>query len=244
MKLLTYTSVTGNYEELGEQHRVEGIPDRYVCFTDRRRREVEPWMQFIPNQISELDSRRASRYCKMLGPFVLDPDFSIALYIDNSVELRSDPRELATHLLGSKDIGFVPHPRRLTVESEFFACLGQRMDDRRTIKRQLAAYRRDDAGCLKSRPLCGGLFAWRLNQETLRFMELWMSQVSLFSSRDQLSLVYALRRTGLTPNLLDIDIHKSPWHVWPVPRGRQPRKTRRDPIAAYYRVRERRVRPF
>jgi hypothetical protein len=71
-------------------------------------------------------------------------------------------------------------------------------------------------------------------------MDLWLSHVLRYSRRDQLSLRYVLRATGLEPLVHELDNFDSEYHTWPVSSGRVvDRSVWPEPQAELERTRQR-----
>ena len=119
----------------------------------------------------------------------------------------------------------ISHSFRPTVRDEFAAVIAWELDAlgrceeqeahyaqvRRRLVRRATAVERDH----RAPPSRAAVVA---------AMETWYAHVLRYSRRDQLSVWYALRATGVEPLVHDLDNHESPFHVWPVSVGRDRRR--------------------
>jgi len=213
--ICVYTALFGRYELLNPQPAAQGGHDRWICFTDDPELESDDWHVVVVEPEFILDPHRSSRHAKMLGhPLVRE--FEASLWIDNSVVLDDDPRAMVSEWLRDNNIAFASHSYRLTLLDEFLVVLDDELDDPSRVIEQLEHYARVRPHVLEERPFWGGIIARRHCPEVALSMEVWWNHLLRYSRRDQLSLLYALDSTGLTPRRVDIDNFESRWHQWPV----------------------------
>jgi hypothetical protein len=210
-----FTVIMGRYETLNEQPAAAVSGLDFICFTDDRSLQSASWDIRLVEPMFEMDAARSQRYVK-LRPHQFLPEFESSLYIDNSVLLSKAPDAEIAAWLAHHDLALCAHSFRASVEDEFreVALLG--FDRRETLAEQLAHYRASVPEVLGQRPYWGGmLFRRHASASGILFSEIWTSHVLRYSRRDQLSINYALAKSGLKPNALMMDNHSSPIHTWP-----------------------------
>jgi hypothetical protein len=182
-------------------------------------------MRHVP-PIFEMDPIRSQRDFK-IRPHVHLPEFDASLYIDNGVLLKEPPESLFE--LFDKGSGFClpAHSYRDTVLDEFLAVAELGLDDQSRVFEQLNHYMIDYPDVLQQRPHWNGLLLRDHRNATVQAtLDLWMAHVHRYSRRDQLSISVALRRSGLSPQVLQIDNYESRFHSWPHAQGREVAKRR------------------
>ena len=139
-----------------------------------------------------------------------------SLYIDNTVRLKVDGKEILDEWLADGEIAFMQHYSRRTVRGEFFACSAYGLDDQATIKEQFINYRKFFKVVLKQRPHWGGMIARTNTPSTDLFMETWKQQFDLFTKRDQLSINVSSIISGVRIATVHGENDSSKWHEWPI----------------------------
>jgi hypothetical protein len=220
-RLCVYTALIGAYERLNEQPAAAKSRIRFICLTDAPNLRGESWeMRHVP-PIFEMDPIRSQRDFK-IRPHVHLPEFDASLYIDNSILLKEPPESLFE--LFDKGSGFClpAHSYRETVLDEFLAVAELGLDDQSRVFEQLNHYMIDYPDVLQQRPHWNGLLLRdHRNAAVQATLDLWMAHVHRYSRRDQLSINLALRRSGLSPQVLQIDNYESQFHSWPNAQGRE-----------------------
>lgn len=216
-----YTVLTGRYETLNEQPVATQSDADFLCFTDDPTLASETWrIQVIAPFLPE-DPVRSQREAKLRAHRYL-PDYDVSLYIDNSVLLTERPEEFLAELLPEgAGLGLLEHSFRSTVADEFEAVISGRVDSAVRCDEQHQHYRRRHPEALTLRPLWSGVLARRHHDPlVVEAMERWFTHVLRYSRRDQLSNRIAFLEAGLTPTVVPLDNHLSPFHRWPVVSGR------------------------
>jgi hypothetical protein len=223
-KACVYTCLFGDYERLSVQPVAWFSKVPFICFTDNPRLRSRSWTivpvdPFVPN-----DPARSSRHPKICAHRYL-ADYDLSLYIDNSVRLRRTPEAIFRNLFHSQPhkMACMHHSFRTTVREEFEAVRQLAFDPDHVLDAQIAAY--EGAGrSLDEKPIWGGFLMRRhKDEDVVRCMERWFQEVSQRSRRDQLSFNYAAEQSGLSFTAHAFEIHKTPFHKWPVSKGRRAR---------------------
>lgn len=217
-----YTALLGGYERLTEQPAALESSLDFVCLTDDPTLVSETWTVRLVEPLITRDPVRSQRALKIRAHASV-PDYDVSLYIDNSILLKAPPEVTLTELLPSDTaLALMAHGFRDTVADEFRAVVESGLDAAHRCEEQRAHYLETDPECLTLRPLKGGLLLRRHHDaRVVAAMDLWLSHVLRYSRRDQLSLRYALRATGLEALVHELDNFGSPYHTWPVSTGRR-----------------------
>lgn len=215
-----FTVLLGRYEALNEQPSAAHSALDFICLTDDPDLRSETWSIRYVTPAFEKDQVRSQRLLK-IQPWRLLASYDCSLYIDNSILLRTCPEALLHSVLRQHELALCAHSFRRDVEAEFAEVELLRFDHRTTLREQLEHYRSADPGSLVERPYWSGMLFRRHAGERLHaFADLWAAHVLRYSRRDQLSLNYSLRKSGLVPNVLSLDNHDSLLHSWPHVRDR------------------------
>lgn len=212
-----YTCLFGGYEALNEQPVAHRSDLDFICFTDDPGLTSRTWrIQHVPARFP-LDSVRSQRAVKLLAHEYLS-DRDISLYVDNSIILQDDPADfIAAHLGADDDIAIAGHSFRNTIADEFMEILRLGYDDGARILEQLNHYSLTDPEALQETPFWTAVMIRRHHAPPVAdTMRLWLDHVLRYSRRDQVSLSYVLRRTGLKVRRIALDNFASALHRWPV----------------------------
>lgn len=224
-----YTALIGGYEQLNEQPAARTSSLDFVCLTDDETLTSDTWQVVHVPPAWPADPVRSARALKILGHQAVDR-YERTIWMDNSVVLRREP----AFLLGLVDrapLGLFVHWERRRLLEEFDAVLHLGYDDPARVHEQLNAYLLDEPGLLEEQPYATTVLVRRWCPEVDVTMRLWMDHVLRYSRRDQLSLNYALRRSGMAPARAEDDLRDSDWADWPVTPGRSRTRGWRTPGA-------------
>lgn len=216
-----YTVLVGGYEELLEQPVAAASEMDFILFTDARDVDSATWQVRTEDLILPQDPPRSSRYAKLLPHRVL-PEYDISIYIDNCLLLRERPEKVLEDLFPDDAVfALNPHDYRETVRGEFEAVIGLEKDAPWVCAEQLEHYEMWHPEVLDDKPLWTGFMIRRHRDPLLiKTMESWWTQLLRYSRRDQLSIMMALRETGLEPTVLSNPLRASEYHEWPLDVGR------------------------
>ena len=203
MKIVVYTAITGGFDDtlltpgVGTQ-ALHGI--KFVCYSATVGFTPRPWSVVQPAWKHPHNARRTARYHK-LHPHKLFPDADVSVWLDGSEQLLASPRKLIEKYLRGSDFATLRHPLRNTVKQEARACNRLKKDDAATLASQLGRYDKDKF------PDKSGLFETcivirRHTPKIAELNEFWWSEIVRGSLRDQVSLPYALYKTGVNPNII------------------------------------------
>lgn len=204
-KICVYTCITGNYDDLKEVRINEGID--YICFTNNKKIKSETW-KIIYIEDNKLDNHYLSRKIKMLGDSYLDKNYTLSIYVDASIIFKKSVKEFLSNYFDlEKDLlAACKHSVRNSINEEAVACIEQKKDNEKTIRRQLSFYQEenfaDNLGLLEMT-----LIIKRHNNPLVRkTMKLWFEMISKYSKRDQLSFMYCLFKTKLPFRVIPLNV--------------------------------------
>jgi hypothetical protein len=210
VKIAVYTAITAGKDSLKEPPTHEGV-DR-ILFTDRPQDHAGAAWDVRPACNLFVEARRNSRAHKHLAHQYL-PEYDYSLWIDGSIRLLADVRELIDKYLRDADIAMFQHPARSCLYVEAAGCADAGADHRHVLAEQVAAYRRAGYPADNGLNECGVILR-RHNAATTAFNESWWAEYCRHSCRDQVSVNYVLRKHGVRIALFPGAIHHNPHIVY------------------------------
>ena len=190
------TALTAGKDTLREDQCAGGA--QWLAFTDFEFAS-QIW-QYRPACDKMKSPRRNSRIHKMLAHQYVTTRYSI--WIDANIALLVPPEQIIETYLADSDIALFKHPVRDCLYDEAMVCAVNRLDDPETIIAQVKKYEEEGYG--KHRGLCeGNVILRRHTPRVEAFNDYWWSEYCRHSVRDQIGLMYALDKAGLTPRVID-----------------------------------------
>lgn len=199
-RVVVYTAITGNYEDLLLPSFIDDECD-YVCFSDRLREGFGLWDVRKINYHNS-DPTRMARYIKT-HPHHFFPEYDFAIWLDSNVFVRKTLAPFVEKLEQDKTLaGFIPHPVRSCICTEAVACKLHNKDEKSKIDAQLERYKREK--CWKDADLIeSNFFVIRHNEPQIKaFLDCWWHEIDTGSKRDQLSLPVVLARNNINFSFL------------------------------------------
>jgi hypothetical protein len=203
--MVVYTVLIGNHDVLrpalfpGSAH--------YICFSDKPV-EAEGWeYRHFARQLE--DPRRDSRRPK-IRPDLFLPGYEVSLYHDANWQLLADPVALCEKQLKETRLAFFRHRDRGCLYDEAVICTGYKLDTAARFAEQTRRY--EAQGMPRHWGLFYGGIILRRHRESgvLGFSELWWDEYCRGSCRDQISLPYALWKTGIKYTVIPGDPCRNP----------------------------------
>lgn len=214
-RICVYTCLIGTAEALNEQPVAAASSIPFICFTDNSDLRSETWQLRQVRPLFAMDHARSQRVVK-LSPHEYLGDFDSSLYIDNTVLLKQPPEALIAQHYPSSGFGLAEHSYRGTVLDEFLRVSAEGLDDQNRIFEQLNHYTFCCPEVLREKPFWGAiLLRNHRNTAVRRMLDLWLAHILRYSRRDQLSVNFAFRVSGLTPDVFRLDNFQSDFHTWP-----------------------------
>jgi hypothetical protein len=191
-EIYAYTGVFGKPDVLLEpSYSAWGVP--LFCFTDLRFRGRSMW-QMVHVDLGDLPRAKRNRKVKIWWPPAFK-GYRYSLYLDSTVELRVDPRELIQFLDPGSDICVFRHPHRDCLYEEAREVVRLRKADAKLVARQVAFYR--ELGFLPHSGLWACTVILRRHTRFMQdFCEKWWKEVMAWTHRDQISFPVVVQETG------------------------------------------------
>ena len=200
-RITVYTAITGGKDYLRTDQNFSSA--KFVAF-------VEPPPGFdsknweIRNPYSLFkDPRRNARIHKILTHQYIESEYSI--WMDGIFALRVPAEELIKFLNGC-DIAMFEHNQRDCLFDEASVCISLKLDDEEKIKKKVNKYRKEQIkehnGLFET-----GIVVRRHTKKIEELNNLWWSELSVFSRRDQISLNYAIKKLGIQVNRIPGSMH-------------------------------------
>ena len=189
-----YTAIFGDYDAL----RPVAWPGRFVCFTDKTI-QVDGWETIVVPERRFSGPMREARMFKLLAHQWF-PEVEMSLWLDGNVELLVAPEQIFAFLQDA-DIAMCRHPTSKTLADEAALIIRLGKADAGQVERQLARY---DAS------LAVGATAWLVRRHTeaaKALNEMWWSELTAHTLRDQLSLPCCLEHLGIKTKHVDVDLY-------------------------------------
>ena len=202
-RIAIYTCVTGGYDYLHAPAILDPDVD-YLCFVPSHchTEEVDGWIVRTFDYVGKT-MQDTSRFPK-LNPHIVLPDYEYSLWIDGNVTLTS--HELIDIVKGKINSGRVysgiRHPRGGDIYEEALRCLRGKRDSFINIFRSVRYLRRE--GFPKGIPVMENnvVFRKHLDPGIIETDCLWWRLYLKYSKRDQLSLMYCLKKFNIPLDLL------------------------------------------
>lgn len=187
--LVIYTVLTGSKEELQNPFPENSHGYERICFTDNPNLKSQDWTIVLMDN-HYLGAERESRLPKLL-PHRFLSDFQWSLYIDNTINLTTDPQEIWKHY-SQKESSLIcfKHPWRDCIYDEGEIIIACEYDDETRVREQLDFYR--SQGFPSHSGLIAGTMLLRnhLDSKVIEIQEEWFNHVLRYSKRDQLSFPF------------------------------------------------------
>lgn len=186
MKKAIYTVITGDYDQIRQAPNYPGWEP--VLFTDKVPDNSMGWDVRLIEPDKSICTRKLSRKYKILSHIYLS-EYNLVCYIDANMKLVKEP---PSHPI------FFSHPSRSKIFFEARTIVDLKKDGAETVKEQIDNYKRvgfkDNQGLFSN-----GFFVRDHSPEINKLHEFWWENVKRFSYRDQLSLPFAVWKTGIRP---------------------------------------------
>jgi len=215
MKIVVYTALFGDHDQLWSVPPDAARGATYVAFTEKPRKEVGRWTGAPGREVilkgdgdlepsvptwkqrivtPAFDSRKSARYYKIMSHEAL-PDADIVIWVDANIRLRATP-EVAAKWVLDYGLAAFKHLDRLCVYQEIAACVNFGKGVKSDLLAQEKAYRA--AGM----PQKWGLASTRcvVRRHTPEIIELnkaWWNEIQTYSVRDQVGLPFVCWKADL-----------------------------------------------
>lgn len=202
-KKVVYTALVGaGYDTLIGLKYVSADFD-YICFVRKGEKKsdyVSNW-KIVEIDYFDFDNGRLSRFPKLLPHETCIKEYDYSLYIDANIDILDQSIYDRFDELCSLDVtlALLKHPFRDCVYQEAYVCVASGKGGWFDIVRQIFFLKvsgiRTHSGLFEANVI----FRKHNDNEMMRFGDIWWKTFMRYSKRDQLSLVYALSYTKLSP---------------------------------------------
>lgn len=192
-KVVVYSALIGNYDIPKLPETINNDWD-YVLFSDNELSgehvfEVRKPEVFFP------DKTRIARYIKT-HPEEFFSEYEYSVWIDSSILIRGEhlSQTIEECIRSGALVVCNPHPKRDCILQELEACIAANKDDAVIMTQQVNRYYKE--GLSKPTGMYAtGLLIRRHNDEKVKlFDSIWWDEIEKGSKRDQLSVMYALKK--------------------------------------------------
>lgn len=199
MRKAVYTVLINGYDTLKNFRATEGWD--YICFTDDKSLKAHPWET---RHVKLSDNPVKQQRDIKIRPHHYLPEYDMTVYIDASHSLTQDLNKfISTFYKGGMLVA--KHNARTCVYQEAKQVLRLGKAKKEDVDRQMNAY-------YKERFRTGTLYETGFmvrDKSVTALMEHWASQVQEYTHRDQLSLPYSVKKTGIVPHTLPSRVVRS-----------------------------------
>lgn len=207
-KMVVYTGIFGNYDELKEPLLTEKDVD-YVCFTDNKKLRSKKWeIRYVGCEYENAAIEVRKYKCL---PHRFFKEYDISFWVDACGRIMEPLKPLIEEFMGKSGILLFPHYRRDCIYEEGAANILQHRDKTVKIINQLYQYSTEmfpeHYGLF-----CGGYIVREHNREEIsKCMEEWYKEIVRNSVRDQISMPYVLKKNHIMPDLIDEHLYSNKW---------------------------------
>ena len=193
-KIVIYTAIAGGYDTIKLPEHPDPHFD-YVLFTDTPAPDTGVY-QVRPITYLDSDATRRARFAKT-HPHMLLERYDIAIWVDSNIMVVGDIDPLIEKFLASGNaVGVIPHPQRTSVYEELEACIKLSKDEQSVMDAQIAHYRQLGFDCTDL--IESNVMMFKLGDQRSRsFLDCWWAEIDHHSKRDQISLNFALKQSGV-----------------------------------------------
>ncbi len=202
-RIAVYTCIVGDYDDLIQPLVEDSRCDYYYLGLSRPENiGVYKWIDItgkFPDAVSR-DYHRINRYCK-IHPHIFFPQYDYSVYIDGSIQIQTT----ISHLLSKRgNIGIASYGMPFVADTyEHATSMWYRngrgeSDGRIRIRNQMQRYAKEGFPRFFGFTENGVLVREHCNENCIRVMDTWWSEVLNYSRRDQLSFMYAIWKNGFT----------------------------------------------
>lgn len=207
-KLVVYTSITGNYDDLKDPLYVDSDIE-YVCFTNNPGIKSKIWnVEYIKDEA--LTNMMLAKKMKLF-PHIMFKDYDTSVWVDGSLQILGDLRLYIMKYEKLCSMLCFPHNNRNCIYSEASQCILSGKGKKEQILRQISDYYNEGY------PINNGLYEMGCivrnhnDERVVNLMEQWYKQIENYSNRDQLSFPYVCWKNNFLPDICDMNINRNSW---------------------------------
>lgn len=191
-----YSAVFGGYDIVAPSPSVESRNGPPYFLVSDSPQQTEGWIQVPIDNFLEESPELSNRRFKTFPPEAAKR-FPYFCYVDGNVKVQEPLDDFFEEFLHSgADLAFFQHSDRKNLRQELEACEKQGKINGALGRAQIESYERE--GFRQQVPLLeGSLFFRKNNPKTDEMMSIWSREIQNWRTRDQLSLPYAIWKSGV-----------------------------------------------
>lgn len=191
-EIIVYTAIFGNRDNLIDPVPYPGC--QYVCFTDNPYLTSKVWhIRLVTRDEKECPRMNAKHY--KLFPHLIFPHHQYSLWIDGSIQLLANVKNMVESLLVKNDLACFVHPWRNCIYEEAQEVISAGLSNVAVVTKQMDRYR-SEGFAEKQGLLLGGALLRRHSKVIKSLMTDWWEEIQNGSIRDQLSFAYVCWRSN------------------------------------------------
>ena len=204
-KIVCYTCITGNYDQLQPISNKQPNID-YICFTDQQIKNTNGWIiQSIPKCLENLNPIAKQRIIK-IRPDLFLKEYDLSLWIDGKIKIVGNINDvIKNHILDDNHLVYaIKHQKFTSLFQDAVEVLAQHKEDNIPVAKQMLRFK------LEKYEDKNGFFDTAIllrshnNNSLINAMRLWERFIITGSFRDQLSFTYCLNKNNIKCQSLNI----------------------------------------
>lgn len=215
IKIVVYTCITGNYDNIQEPYLEDANID-YIAFCEKKENYKSTWkFESIPLNIKKINNNiLINRYIKFHPHELFAEKYDYAIYIDGNIKSMSDLKELIYGINSKTGLALHRHRARNCIYNEIEVCKIIKKGNYREMKAQTDRYKEE--GFPKEFGLyeCNVIVSDLKNKESEKILNSWWEEFEKSKSyRDQIVLPYVVWKNGFDFNdigSLGNNVYKNP----------------------------------
>jgi len=206
-KIAIYTVNVNDYDNYNDiDFSQDGVEFHY--FTDKKERVKGFRMSYLDYKRYHEDSGKASRRIKCTAHKFFNCEYSI--YVDASFKIRDVDFQGIIEDLGDFDIAQFRHPERNCIYKEAETCLSMPKFNSESpfITKKVLEYSKNKFPTSYGLA-CGGFIIRKHSKKMTKFNEMWWNEIKTGTTRDQISEMYCIWKTGIKLKYIEGDIYNN-----------------------------------
>lgn len=183
-----------------------------ICYTNMEF-QGQSVFQMLNIDLNHTIPLKRHKHVKIWWPDIFD-NYEYSLYIDSTVQLKTDPSQFINFLKPESDILLFLHPGRNCLYDEARTCLDLHLNDPNDTLRQTKKYLSNNFPPHFGLWACGIMFR-RHTDKMREFAQMWWSEVEHFCVRDQISFPYVAWKLKTSISTFPVgNLNKNPYIHW------------------------------
>lgn len=199
-KIVIYTCITGNYDEVIEPVILE-TKCEYVLFTNNKDIKSKNWqIRLIPDEINKLGTNaEINRYIKM-HPKEFFEDFDYSIYVDGNIKIISNISTFVDSINKKTGLAIHKHGSNICIYQEIKDCITRKKGNKNKLKEQYKKYMNQGFPKKFGMFQCSIIASDLHNINSIKILNDWWNEYIISkSSRDQIALPYVLYKNNYKP---------------------------------------------